>query len=307
MGHARLIALAVVFVATHAAAQTGDLDRARALFAEALRDEDAGRVAVALEKFRAVATTRDTAQVEYRIAACLESLGQKRAALVAYDRATHVGRGDATAADVVASANEHVAALASRMGKIHIAVHGSSSPAVSVDGVRIADEELASAVTLEPGEHIIDVSAADAKPAHSTVVVVQGQRGEVVIDLAPNIRANEPVIASSSYARRNVGLAVGATGLAIALVAGVMLVVRESLIGQIETTCPNDVCPISQHDSIESMRSEAVTLGPVAAVVGGVGAAAVLVGGVLALLGPQRAIAIAPSREGAMLVLRGTF
>src|SRR6478609_1699825 len=103
-------------------AQTPDLDKARAMFGEALADQDAKRYAVALDKFRHVADVRDTAQVEYRIGSCLEALGERRAAVVAYDHAAHLGRGDAQAQDVVASANEHIATLANDMGKLGITV-----------------------------------------------------------------------------------------------------------------------------------------------------------------------------------------
>src|ERR1019366_8707267 len=70
------------------AAPTPDpLVAARALFAEALQDEEAGRFAVALEKFERVRAVRDTASIEYRIASCHEGLGEPAEAYRAYDAA----------------------------------------------------------------------------------------------------------------------------------------------------------------------------------------------------------------------------
>ncbi len=309
MGHARWVALMMLLATVRVRAQTtNDLDRARALFAEALADQEAGRVPTALEKFRRVAEARDTAQVEYRIGSCLETLGQKRAALVAYDRAAHIGRGEANAQDVVASANDHITALATHMGKVHVVVRGAADVAVAIDGTRVADDELASSVTLEPGEHTIEVTAPGAHTAHASITIEQGQRRELAIDLDREPARTDAQIPVTTYARRNVGWVIGGVGIAFAIAAGVTLGAREGLIGSIESNCPNNLCPASLHDSIEGMRSEAMTLGPVAAAFAGIGGAAIVVGGVLVLLGPEhRTIAFAPTRDGGMLVLRGTF
>src|ERR1700733_8556393 len=67
--------------------ESGDLAAARALFAEALRDEEASRFPEALEKFRRVRAVRDTAAVEYRIGSCYEGLGRRAAAYDAFRRA----------------------------------------------------------------------------------------------------------------------------------------------------------------------------------------------------------------------------
>ena len=56
---------------------------ARALFAQALRDQEAQRFSEALEKFQRVRAVRDTASIEYRIGACFEGLGQRPPAFVA--------------------------------------------------------------------------------------------------------------------------------------------------------------------------------------------------------------------------------
>lgn len=307
MGHVRLIVLAGVLVAGRASAQTSDdSERARVLFAEALADQDAGRPGVALEKFRRVATARDTAQVEYRIATCLEALGQRRAALTAYDRAAHLGRGEVHAEDVVASANEHVTALALHMGKVHVVVHGVPRAEVKIDGANVSDDELASSVALEPGEHVVDVSSPGGLSTRTHVTVAEGQRRELAIDLKPDA---PPTTTEVSWVRRDVGLAVGGVGLACVIGAGVTLLVRKSLIDDIVSNCPGNVCPTSTHDSVESMRAEALTLGPVAAVIGSIGLATLAVGGVLVALGGQKrtVAAVVPSTTGAMFVLRGAF
>jgi uncharacterized membrane protein len=70
--------LLVFLVASVAGAQTSappspdSLAAARALFGEALRDENSERFGEALEKFERVRAVRDTPSIEYRIGSCYE-------------------------------------------------------------------------------------------------------------------------------------------------------------------------------------------------------------------------------------------
>jgi hypothetical protein len=91
---------------------------ARALFAEALQDEEAGRFAVALEKFERVRAVRDTASIEYRIASCHEGLGEPAEAYRAYDAAEALGRQDPQSADVVRAASARRDALAKQVAQL---------------------------------------------------------------------------------------------------------------------------------------------------------------------------------------------
>ena len=309
----RLAFAGAFFLSSLAFAQTPELDRARATFTEALADQDARRYDVALEKFRHVAEVRDTAQVEYRIGACLEALGQRRAALVAYDHAAHLGRGDAQAQDVVASANEHIAALAADMSKLGVVVRGSDAAEVRVDGAPVATDELAAALVLEPGEHVVDVTAPRMKPARATVNLVRGKRLDLTVDLVAEAAPPVAPPTTRSHARQNAGVALVVTGVAFAAGAGVSLFVRSDLISTIKSDCAGAtsplVCPSSMYNDIEGMRSTANTLAPLAAIFGGVALAAVGVGVVLVALGPQTRVSafVAPSESGAAFTLWGVF
>jgi len=302
-----LVFTGAFFFTLTARAQTPELDRARATFAEAVADEDAGRTSVALEKFRHVAEVRDTTQVAYRIGTCLEALGKRRPALVAYDHAAHLGRGDARANDVVDAANARIAALAATMGKLALVVRGGDAAEVKVDGETIARDELAAALVVEPGEHEVDVTAPETKPVHAKVNVPLGRKVDLTVDLVPDLVAKEPAVVVS-HTRRDFGIALLATGAAFAIGAGVTLLVRHAMIATIESDCPSNVCPIALHDDVERMRANAMSLEPVLGVLGGVALAAAAVGVVLVALGPQRqTIAVVPLQGGGALSLRGVF
>ena len=87
------------------------LAAARALFADALHDEEAGRFADALEKFERVRAVRDTASIEYRIGSCYEGLGQPAPAFRAYLAAQALGASDPQGADVSRAASDRLDAL----------------------------------------------------------------------------------------------------------------------------------------------------------------------------------------------------
>ncbi len=308
---ARLAFAGAFFLASIANAQTPDLDRARASFPEALADQEAHRYAVALDKFRQVAAVRDTAQVEYRIGSCLEALGQKRAALVAYDHAAHLGRGDAQAQDVVTSANEHIAGLASEMGKLGVVVRGSDAAEVRVDGDPVAPDELAASIVLEPGEHVVDVTAPHMKPSRATVTLARGKRLNLTVDLVAEQAPYVPPPVVKSHTRQYVGVTLIAVGAAFAIGAGISLLVRDDLINTIKSDCIGTssplLCPSSMQGDIENMRSTANTLAPVAAILGGVALASAIAGVALVALGPQVHVSVAPTQSGAAFALGGVF
>src|ERR1700689_5468470 len=135
----------VVIEGSAALAQTGGsppadpLAPARALFAEALRDEDAQRFSDALQKFQRVRSVRDTAPIEYRIGACYEGLGQPLPALAAYREATLLGQGDPQSADVVTASLDRLQALAKHLARLTLVL---PSPSPTDAQVRVDDRSI---------------------------------------------------------------------------------------------------------------------------------------------------------------------
>jgi hypothetical protein len=303
----RWLWLVGAMVATRMAGAQSDVDlaRARALFGEAVEDQRRGDDAVALEKFRRVALVRDTAQVEFRVASCLERLGRRRPAFLAYARSAKLGVGDAQSVDVVAEANDRIAKLAESMGKLVLAVRAATTAPVDVriDDEPIAEDELRAPVLLDAGSHRIDVREAGAKPAHALVALGPAGRADLSIVLEPDVASARPVEATpaDSTTRRDVGIVSLAVGGAALVTGGILLLVRHNDVATIHSDCPANVCPVSRRDEIEGLRSTASALGPAGAILGVAGAAAIVGGGVLFALGPEKASShawLAPGSSG---------
>src|SRR5258706_8052107 len=164
-----------------------DLDAARKLFREAVADEDAKRYETALEKFRRVDAQKDTANVRYRIATCLEALGHRAEALANYDAVVRLGNDDKTSADAVRVATARVAQLDPLVPRLSILLPASapSGTVVSVDDVPVDGSALSAPMALDPGHHSIAATAPGAVPFRTGVTLAEGARVSISVALEP--------------------------------------------------------------------------------------------------------------------------
>jgi len=281
------LALTPVSIEGAAYAQKEDaLASARKLFAQALRDEEKGNFADALEKFQRVANVKDTVPVRYRIGTCLEGLGRLKDALNAYQAAIDLGAGDPKDLDVVRVAKEHTSTLAERIPQLTLTPsdHASSSSEVKVDGNPISSSELGKPIALDPGTHDVSASAPGAVPFQTQVTLAERARLSIVVPLDPKGAAEvpapptHPAHDSSASLRKTEGWIAVGIGAAFLVGAGVTLALRQSDISKLEDACPNDACPRSREGELSSVHSRAKAEGPIAAVLAGVGLIGVGVG-----------------------------
>ncbi|HSO38758.1 MAG TPA: hypothetical protein VLT33_39785, partial [Labilithrix sp.] len=99
-----------------------DLAAGRQLFVEALADEEHGRFAEALAKYKRVLSIKDTPNIRYRIGSSLEHLGKLVQAVDAYVGTVKVGMASGTSADaeVARAAQARVDALAPKVAHVTI-------------------------------------------------------------------------------------------------------------------------------------------------------------------------------------------
>jgi hypothetical protein len=264
----------------------------RALFAEALHDQQAGRFAEAAAKFRQVRDVRDTAPVEYRIGTCEEGLGDPAQAFEAYRQAVALGQGDAASADVVTAAGERMRVLGKQVARLSL-VLSPGAPAdaeVQVDGVPVPAAALREPLALDPGAHVVTARGPGAVPFRSEIMIPSGSQMALTIALDSSA-AQAPVgdrlsPASTGAGRRTAGwITVGAGGVLVG-VAAALLVSRHLDIASLDRACPQGLCPPGANEpDLESTRQRALSEGPAAVAFGAAGVASAAVGAWLLLGG----------------------
>ena len=247
---------------------------------EALADEQAGRHSAALDKFLRVQAVRDTQAVRYRIATCLEALGQLRAALAAYTSTSIAASTDTESASIVRASREKVDALSKRVARVIVTLAAHSPRCRREDRRRGApakrdrdanrgrpgpprnrrDRLRLRAVPLSGhaprGGPVDDRGDARRAPGAGTAA------GAVVIPESPKLPPPEPQTLpvhpvpetpptppppppAATSSRTTVGVVFVAAGGVLLAGATAILLLRNSDIQSLEATCPGGVCPLS--------------------------------------------------------------
>jgi hypothetical protein len=252
-----------------------DLAAARTMFAQGVADEDAKRYETALAEFRRVAEVKETANVRYRIASCLEALGRMAEAMASYETAVRVGEGDPGAADAVRASRDRAAQLDRLVPRLTIAF-ARPPPAgaeVELDDTPVDPVALRDPIALDPGHHSIAATAPGVAPFHTGVTLSEGGRVTITVDLAPAPLPETRGEAPAPTAAKNpppVGAYV-ALGIGAALAGGSIasFVLRASNIDTLNRDCspapaPQSglQCPVSSAHEVNPAHDAAQVEGP---------------------------------------------
>jgi len=297
---ATMSALATAPAAAQTPAGGGEREAQRTeLYKDAVDLANAGRWADAAEKLQEVLAIRSSPKVRFTFGQAEEHVGKLATAYDAYAQAL----ADAEAAgetDVADTAGRAMRALAGRVPVVRVKVTGAGASAASAT----IDEHAAKVgdpVRVDPGEHVVAVTAPGAKAAQARITVTEGQRVEVPVELvaedfhtapaaspAPAEAEAEaepaPAAPSGPFPWRTVGLVaagVGIVGVGVGTYFGIDAISKNNTSNQ--TGCSNNVCTQGAYDTREDAKS-AATASTIAFVVGG----ALAAGGItLWLLGPK--------------------
>ncbi|MFO0662479.1 MAG: hypothetical protein U0174_00930 [Polyangiaceae bacterium] len=277
----------LVFLARGSHAQTPDeLQAARQLFSDAVLDEEKGKHAVALEKYRRVQAVRDTATVRYRIGACLESMGRLREAAVEYDAAA--AKAEPGQREVATSATQKAAAARQRMPELVVDVEEKDAT-VRLDDQVLGASRVGVPQKVNPGKHVIDADAPGLPHFRAELEVRESSRARLRVSFAKGA-AVAPGSSSATdtssppgarddegSTQRTAGWVTLAAGVTVGLTGIGFLIAREGEISSINESCPAGVCPASLRDTITGQQSRARTFGPLGFtfVAGGIAAAGV--------------------------------
>ncbi len=175
------------------APSAADLKAARDLFADAVKDEDAGRWTEAQDKLHRVARVKLTAGVRYHLALCDEHLGHLVAALDAFTAAAAQARTDG-AHDVLKLVGKHVDDLGPRVPRLTVRVLPAGVTAtVKLDGSALSASSLAGPIAVDPGVHRLEASAEPRVPAAATVTLQERDITSLDLKLGEPAPAPPPV------------------------------------------------------------------------------------------------------------------
>jgi hypothetical protein len=305
-----LLAGSLVHAGQAFAQSAAELAAGRQLFVEALADEEHGRFAEALAKYKRVQLIRDTANIRYRMGSSLEHLGKIVQAIDAYTAAVRLSTEGGTSgdADVVRGAQSRLDALRPKIG--HVALRLPVSPPaeadVTVDGEPVPPPALAD-LPLDPGSHVVAATAKGARPFRAQINVPEGARLDVpiVLDAVP-VEAAPPPPAKTASPYQTTGIVTGAAG-GVLLVGGVIvLALRSSAISTLDEACPNGNCPASRQGELQATQDRAKIEGPLGVALVATGVAAIGAGIFMIVIGgsetkPAARLAPAVVANGATL------
>lgn len=172
-----VVVLVALFAGSAGAAPADDRETARRLFEEAAALEASEQWSEAIPKLRSALELVQTPGLEYHLAYCLEQQGELSQALVHYARAEALIAGGARAPDVGQLLATRQAALKERIPKLTLVLPKQPAPQVLlIDGAERPLPTDAEPITLDPGEHRLELRASPQDPAVvREIVAKEGQ------------------------------------------------------------------------------------------------------------------------------------
>ncbi|WP_437597207.1 PEGA domain-containing protein [Sorangium sp. So ce590] len=253
----RVAAVLLLLEAPALAQDTDELKQARAQFQQATELEQAGNWAAALQQFREVGQVRMTPQVRFHIAVCEEKLGRLVAALGGYELA--LAEADAVGPDFRAEVEQSIGRLRARIPRLVIVRgKGAASAAMELDGIALGGASIGVEVPLDPGPHALTAKAPNHKPFQETVELKEEgvTRVEVTLEALPQ----ELLIQAGALPERPpskvVPYVVGGVGAASLIGSGVLFVLRQGALQDLEDACGprGKSCPPSMESRYDDLR-----------------------------------------------------
>lgn len=173
-----LIGLALCLVWSKAVAEPtpAEIAVARRLFAEAEKYAERGQYAEAASKLREAIAIKETPGLRFHLANAEEKQGHLVEAQVEYDRAGELIRQGEKAPDVAALLGSAKAALRARIPTVTIRVpRGVEQPRLAIDGEPVASSLAGQPIPLNPGSHVMRVTAPKYVPFQSGLQLVEGE------------------------------------------------------------------------------------------------------------------------------------
>ena len=284
---------------------------ARELFREAGQDADAGKFALALEKYRRVAAVKETGQVRFNIARCEEQLGQIASALADYElveRDMHDAHGDAEN-ELRGTSRERGNALRPRVPRLTLKGPLPQPPSfvVRLDGAIVNDAALGVPLPVDPGRHRVEASAGGHLPITRELEISEKQAITLPLELDKSAATSEVGAADSTgpsdgSGQRTAGWITFGGGVALGVASIVFAIEHNKIVGDVQNDCPNNKCPSSTTLTADNARHGGANTDAGLAVGLAVGAVAAAGTGIVLVLTAKHAptqVAMHPGAPGA--------
>jgi hypothetical protein len=275
-----------------------DKETGRNLYVEGMRLLDAHDYAGAERACRGAHSIVQVPPASVCWGRALEGLGRLVEARDAFMEAAHFAA-SAGEPKVFTEARDAASAeadkLAARIPTLAIAVTGAADTArlsATIDGATIASDTVRLARKVDPGTHVVIVSAPGFRPARIEVATTEGQEARVDVALSPGEAGTEgakpsaPMAPAPGVSRGVPMLAIVAGGVGVAgLALGVgTALAATSKHSALQGECTGSICPPSAQGDLNSFHS----LRTISAASYVVGALGIVGGGALWLLAPSR-------------------
>jgi len=301
----RSLAIAALLVSAPALAQetpTRDPIAAEALFERGKLLMDQGHTPEACEAFGESQRLDPAGGTLLRLALCHEAAGKLASAWLEFGevgRVSKEGTGDpAKLQERVRLAREHLSAIEPRLPRLAITVQ----PAARVEGLRVSangsprnEGTWGVAIPVDPGDVVVVATAPGRRESRVTVHVAEGQQQNVelvpLLALAPPPPPPPPIAPRAEHASllRPVGVGVGLLGLAAVGVGTYFGVHAIGKWNDSNAACPGTTC---SNSTGVSLASDAQSAARIADVTLAAGAAAVVAGVVLYLVGAPASVQV---------------
>ncbi|MBW2454060.1 MAG: hypothetical protein JRI68_06105 [Deltaproteobacteria bacterium] len=293
----KLLLLLAVLLATGgvAHAQPSDADRAtaRSLYIDGRKALEAGDFETAADKFSRGEALFHAPTMMVGLARAYVGLGKYVEAMESYNKVIREELPDG-APDAFVTAKEEaqkeVVGLDEKIGWVTISVEGPSEAAVLLDDAEVSVASLGVKRAVNPGDHLVKVTAAGYVPAEQSFAIEPGATETVSLTLEVDPDGGgEPSGGDTSVSTDDgstlrlvgfVGLGLGGAGLVLGAVTGGLAMGKH---GDLSDNCPDGQCPADQQDTLDSYETMG-TLSTIGFIAGGVLAATGLV---LVLVAPS--------------------
>jgi hypothetical protein len=292
-----------------ASAQSTDPVAATELFKQGREAMSKGDHATACRKFGDSARLDVKVGTLLNLAECEEKLGKIAAARRDVQRALDIAR--AQNDDRAELAKTRLAALDKRVPKLTVTLTSKVEARVRRDDVELGEGSLGSPLPVEPGEHVVVVSAPKHQDRTFNVKLAEGEQQTLAVDVGPEDAAapsGAPAKSeNASNGLRTTGWIVGGAGVASLGAGAIFALMAMSANSKSNETCVDNLCDRAGKES----RDDALAAGNVATAFFILGGVAVAAGGVMILTSPseRKTARLAPvvSPHIAGLSLGGAF